>query len=36
MHVFLANQWTKVINCVFEAEKIILSAFGFSDSLLET
>lgn len=35
MHVFLTNQWSKVINCAFEAEKIILSALGFSGSLLE-
>lgn len=36
MHVFLTNQWTKVINCAFEAEKITLSALGFSDIPLET
>lgn len=36
MHVFLTNQWTKVINCDFEAEKITLSALRFSDIPLET
>lgn len=36
MHVFLTNQWTKVINCAFEAEKITLSALRFSDIPLET
>lgn len=34
MHVCLTNQWTKVINCAFEAEKIALSALGFSDTPL--
>lgn len=36
MHVFLTNQWTKVINSAFEAEKITLSALRFSDTPLET
>lgn len=36
MHVVLTNQWTKVINCAFEAEKITLSALAFSDTPLET
>lgn len=36
MHVFLTNQWTRVINCAFEAEKITPSALGFSDTPLET